>query len=149
MACGRDASVDSGDPPFNRRLHFEEAMTEAIQYSQEEPQTAQVLPDPCGYRLLIALPEVKETTEAGVYIPDERRDAETVASIVGFVMKSGPDAYSDSKRFPNGPWCKEGDWVVMRAYSGTRVRIHGKEFRLINDDSVEAVVEDPRGVVRA
>ena len=124
-------------------------MTEAIQYSGEEPRAASGMPEPAGYRLLVALPEVKEQTEAGVYIPDERRDAETVASIVGFVMKMGPDAYSDTKRFPNGAWCKEGDWVVMRAYSGTRVRIHGQEFRLINDDSVEAVVEDPRGVVRA
>ena len=124
-------------------------MTEAIQYSDEKPRNAQVLPEPSGYRLLIALPEVEEQTEGGLYIPDERRVAESVASIVGYVMKMGPDAYADEKRFPNGPWCKEGDWVVMRAYSGTRVRIHGKEFRLINDDSVEAVLEDPRGVVRA
>ena len=124
-------------------------MSEAIQYSNEEPRTAQMLPEPCGYRILIALPEISEKTEAGLYIPDERRDAESVASIVGFVMKTGPDAYSDTKRFPTGAWCKDGDWVMMRAYSGTRVLIHGKEFRLINDDSVEAVVEDPRGVARA
>ena len=64
-------------------------------------------------------------------------------------MKLGPDAYQDRKKFPTGRWCKEQDWIVMRAYSGTRLIIHGKEFRLINDDSVEAVVEDPRGVVRA
>lgn len=124
-------------------------MTEAIQYSSEKPREATQLPDPSGFRLLIALPEVEEKTEAGLYIPDERRDAESVASIVGFVLKSGPDAYSDKDRFPNGPWCKEGDWIVMRAYSGTRLRIHGKEFRIINDDSVEAVIDDPRGVVRA
>jgi len=124
-------------------------MAEAIHYSNEVPEKAKALPEPSGYRLLIALPEVEETTEAGLYIPDERRDAETVASIVGFVLKSGPDAYSDEKRFPNGPWCNEGDWIVMRAYSGTRLSIHGKEFRIINDDSVEAVVQDPRGVVRA
>jgi len=125
-------------------------MTEAIQYSDREPErTATKLPDPSGYRLLVALPEVEETTGGGIYIPEERRDAETVASITGFVLKSGPDAYSDEKRFPNGPWCKEGDWIVMRAYSGTRLNIHGKEFRIINDDSVEAVVEDPRGVSRA
>ena len=124
-------------------------MAEAIQYSNEVPETAKALPEPSGYRLLIALPEVEETTDAGLYIPDERRNAETVASIVGFVLKAGPDAYSDEKRFPNGPWCNEGDWIVMRAYSGTRLSIHGKEFRIINDDSVEAVVQDPRGVVRA
>ena len=124
-------------------------MAEAIQYSNEVPEKAKALPEPSGYRLLIALPEVEEKTEAGLYIPDERRDAESVASIVGFVLKAGPDAYSDEKRFPNGPWCEEGDWIVMRAYSGTRLNIHGKEFRIINDDSVEAVVQDPRGVVRA
>lgn len=122
---------------------------EAIQYSSEEPRKAKQLPDPSGFRLLIALPEVEETTSGGIIVPDERRDAETVASIVGFVLKAGPDAYADKARFPNGAWCKEGDWIVMRAYSGTRLLIHGKEFRIINDDSVEAVIDDPRGVVRA
>ena len=127
-------------------------MSEAIQYSNdvpEEPSGGKQLPDPTGFRLLIALPEVEETTEGGLFIPGERRDAESVASIVGFVLKSGPDAYADKERFPNGPWCEEGDWIVMRAYSGTRLRIHGKEFRIINDDSVEARVDDPRGEVRA
>tara|TARA_E500000331_G_C17218088_1_gene696758 strand:- start:804 stop:1202 length:399 start_codon:yes stop_codon:yes gene_type:complete len=129
-------------------------VTEAIQYSNVMPEEiegdrASQLPEPSGFRLLVALPSVEETTEGGLYIPDERRDAESVASVVGFVLKAGPDAYADKSRFPNGPWCNEGDWIVMRAYSGTRLRIHGKEFRVINDDSVEAVVQDPRGVVRA
>ena len=123
-------------------------MAEAIQYSSDEPRKAKKLPEPTGFRLLIALPEVEETTAGGIYVPDERRDAESVASIVGFVIKSGPDAYKDESRFPNGPWCMEGDWIVMRAYSGTRLRVHGKEFRIINAASVEAVVEDPRGVAR-
>lgn len=129
-------------------------LSEAIQYSDVKPEEIEgyrpsQLPEPSGFRLLIALPDVEETTEGGLYIPDERRTAESVASIVGFVLKAGPDAYADKDRFPNGPWCEEGDWIVMRAYSGTRLRIHGKEFRIINDDSVEAVVRDPRGVVRA
>ena len=110
-------------------------MAEVVQYSDQAPRVATQLPVPTGYRILVALPEVEEKTEAGLYITDERRDAETVASVVGFVMKIGPDAYRDEKRFPTGPWCKEGDWIVMRAYSGTRINIHGKEFRLINDDS--------------
>ena len=71
-----------------------------------------------------------------------------VASIVGFVIAMGPDCYKDEKRFPTGPWCKEGDFVLMRSYSGTRISIHGKEFRLINDDTPEAVVQDPRGIKR-
>jgi co-chaperonin GroES (HSP10) len=123
-------------------------MAEAIQYSSKEPRKAKKLPEPTGFRLLIALPEVEETTAGGIIVPHERRDAEAVASIVGFVIKKGPDAYGDSNRFPGGAWCEEGDWIVMRAYSGTRLRVHGKEFRIINDDSVEAVVEDPRGVAR-
>ena len=124
-------------------------MSEAVQYSERSPQKAKALPDPSGFRLLIALPEVEEATAGGIIVPEERRDAEQVASIVGFVLKSGPEAYGDKEKFPDGPWCKEGDWIVMRAYSGTRLRVHGKEFRIINDDSVEAVIEDPRGVARA
>ena len=124
-------------------------MAEVIQYSDEEPRVATKTPEPAGYRILIALPEVKEQTDGGIYVPDERRDAEAVAAVVGFVVKTGDSAYADKKRFPNGPWCKEGDWVVLRPYSGTRIRVHGQEFRIINDDSVEAVVENPMGVVRA
>ena len=65
------------------------------------------------------------------------------------ILKMGPDAYQDKKRFPNGPYCKEGDWIIMQAYSGTRIVIHGQELRLINDDTVKAVIQDPRGVKRA
>jgi co-chaperonin GroES (HSP10) len=107
------------------------------------------LPDPKGYRILIAIPEVSQKTEGGVFIPDERRNAEETASLIGYVMKVGSEAYADANRFPTGPWCKEGDFVIFRSYSGTRFKVMGKEFRLINDDTVEAVVEDPRGYSRA
>jgi len=107
------------------------------------------LPEPSGYRLLIAIPEVNEKTEGGVFMPEQLKKAEETASIVGFVVKAGPEAYGDVNKFPNGPWCKEGDFVIFRSYSGTRFKVLGKEFRLINDDTVEAVVEDPRGYSRA
>lgn len=107
------------------------------------------LPDPKGYRILIAIPEVSQKTEGGVFIPDERRNAEETASLIGYVLKVGSEAYADANRFPTGPWCKEGDFVIFRSYSGTRFKVMGKEFRLINDDTVEAVVEDPRGYSRA
>lgn len=81
--------------------------------------------------------------------PKTAMQLEEVSTVVGFVLKVGPDAYKDEKRFPTGPYCKEGDWVLFRAFSGTRIKIHGKEFRLINDDSVEGVVEDPQGITRA
>jgi co-chaperonin GroES (HSP10) len=107
------------------------------------------LPEPAGYRLLIAMPEVSEKTEGGVFMPDQLKKAEETASIVGYVVKAGPEAYADAAKFPNGPWCKEGDFILFRSYSGTRFRVMGKEFRLINDDTVEGVVEDPRGYSRA
>ena len=104
------------------------------------------LPEPSGYKLLIALPEVDEKTEGGIIKAQATRQLEEVGSIVGFVMKLGPDAYQDKEKFPNGPYCKEGDFILMRSYSGTRFSIHEREFRLINDDSVEAIVDDPRGI---
>jgi co-chaperonin GroES (HSP10) len=107
------------------------------------------LPEPTGYRLLIAIPEVSEKTEGGVFMPDQLKKAEETASIIGFVVKAGPEAYADANKFPGGPWCNEGDFVIFRSYSGTRFKVLGREFRLINDDTVEAVVEDPRGYSRA
>ena len=115
----------------------------------EDEQLKAKLPEPSGYRLLIAVPEISEKTEGGVFMPEQLKKAEETASIVGFVVKAGPEAYSDENKFPSGPWCKEGDFVIFRSYSGTRFKVMGKEFRLINDDTVEAVVEDPRGYSRA
>jgi co-chaperonin GroES (HSP10) len=115
----------------------------------EDVVTMAKLPEPRGYRILIAIPEITVKTEGGVYIPEKIRNAEETASLIGVVLKIGPEAYSDPNRFPGGAWCKEGDFVIFRSYSGTRFKVHGKEFRLINDDTVEAVVEDPRGYSRA
>jgi len=114
-----------------------------------DERVASKLPQPQGYKILIGVPEISEKTEGGVFMPDGLKSAEETASIIGFVMKLGPDAYNDENKFPNGAYCKEGDFVIFRSYSGTRFKIHGKEFRLINDDTVEAVVEDPRGYSRA
>lgn len=107
------------------------------------------LPEPVGYKILIAVPELNEKTDGGVYMPDSLKQAEETASIIGYVLKVGSVAYSDPERFPSGPWCKEGDFIIFRSYSGTRFKVMGKEFRIINDDTVEAVVEDPRGYSRA
>tara|TARA_R100000951_G_scaffold107504_1_gene102945 strand:- start:3549 stop:3947 length:399 start_codon:yes stop_codon:yes gene_type:complete len=111
----------------------------------EETKASQ-LPEPKGFKILIALPNPDEKTEGGIIKAHQTLQVEEIGSICGFVLKMGKDCYDDDKRFPNGPYCKEGDWVLMRSYSGTRFKIHGKEFRLINDDSVEAVVDDPRGI---
>jgi co-chaperonin GroES (HSP10) len=116
---------------------------------EKEGRYASQLPEPKGYKLLIALPEIDEMTDGGIIRSEDSRHEESIATVVGWVMSMGPDAYVNYDRFPNGPYCQVGDWVVFRAFSGTRLKIHGKEFRLINDDTVEAVVEDPRGVERA
>jgi len=116
---------------------------------EEDSRYASQLPEPKGYKLLIALPEVEEATEGGIIKSAQSQHEEAISTIVGWVMSMGPDSYANYSRFPNGPYCEVGDWVVFRAFSGTRIKIHGKEFRLINDDTVEAVVEDPRGVERA
>lgn len=120
-------------------------MDTALDIEKEEKQATQ-LPEPTGYRILIAIPEKEEKTEGGILKADETIRNEEVATITGFVLRMGPDCYKDESRFPTGAWCSEGDFVVFRAFSGTRIKIHGKEFRIINDDSVEAVVDDPRGI---
>jgi chaperonin GroES len=104
------------------------------------------LPVPTGYRLLVRLPEKKRKTEGGIHLPDERADREHTASIVGQVVVRGDDAYCDKERYPNGAWCQEGDWVLFRRYAGTRFKYRGEEWRLLNDDSVEAVVACPEEI---
>ena len=114
--------------------------------SQEEK--AKQLPDPVTYHLLCALPEVNEEYESGLLKAGQTMHFEEVLSPVLFVVKMGPDAYKDEKRFPSGASCKVGDFVLVRPNTGTRIKIHGREMRIINDDSVEAVIQDPRGITR-
>jgi len=111
-------------------------------------EKAKQLPEPSGYHILVAIPEVEEKFDSGIIKADSTMHFEEVLSTVFFVVKLGPDCYKDDKRFPSGPWCKVGDFILARPNSGTRLKIHGREFRLINDDSVEAVVDDPRGISR-
>ena len=115
---------------------------------QTDEEKARQLPEPKGYRILCALPEAEDKFDSGIVKSSETMRNEEVLSTVFFVVKLGPDCYKDDKRFPNGAWCKEGDFILARPNSGTRLKIHGREFRIINDDSVEAVVQDPRGISR-
>jgi co-chaperonin GroES (HSP10) len=116
---------------------------------EKAEQKAKGLPTPSGFKLLCALIEVGDTFDNGLVKADETKKVEELTSPVLFVIKLGPDAYKDAEKFPSGPWCKEGDFVITRPYTGTRMKIHGKEFRIIYDDQVEGVVEDPRGISRA
>jgi co-chaperonin GroES (HSP10) len=114
--------------------------------SQEEK--AKQLPKPSGYRILCAIPEQEKEYDGGIIKADETIRYEEVLTTVLFVVDMGPDCYKDTTRFPTGPWCKQGDFVLVRPNAGTRLVIHGREFRIINDDSVEGVVQDPRGIKR-
>lgn len=116
--------------------------------SKTAEEKASQLPRPSGYRILCAIPEQEETFESGLIKADETIRVEEALTTVLFVVALGPDCYKDESRFPNGPYCKQGDFVLVRPHAGSRLVIHGKEFRLINDDTVEAVVDDPRGIKR-
>jgi co-chaperonin GroES (HSP10) len=139
----------SSEPAFARRqksLDREEEKRPEV--TDAKARVAERMPVPTGYRILIALPEADETTEGGIIKAAETKRVEEVASICGMVIAMGPDCYKDEQRFPSGPYCQIGQWVMMRSYSGTRFGIDGTEVRLINDDSVEAVVDDPRGITK-
>jgi co-chaperonin GroES (HSP10) len=114
--------------------------------SKEEKATQ--LPKPSGYRILCAIPEVEKEYDSGIIKADTTIHHEEVLTTVLFVVEMGPDCYQDKVRFPNGAWCKQGDFILVRPNSGSRLVIHGREFRIINDDTVEAVVDDPRGIKR-
>jgi co-chaperonin GroES (HSP10) len=109
---------------------------------------ARQVPDPATFHLLCMLPEAQEEYEGGLLKAGQTMQFEELLSPVLFVAKMGPDAFKDEKRFPSGPSCKVGDFVIVRPNTGTRMKIHGTEWRIINDDSVEAVVQDPRGIQR-
>ena len=133
--------------PNKTIVDFKGKKVTAEEPKQERKPTQ--LPEVKGYRILCAVPSVEDTFESGIIKADKTKHIEEHSTVVLFVMKLGDMAYADKERFPTGPWCKEGDFVITRAYSGTRIKIHGREFRIINDDTVEAVVDDPRGYERA
>lgn len=121
----------------------------AVSFTASNEEKARQVPIPSGYRVLCAVPEVEEQYDSGLVKADQTINFEEKLATVLFVVEMGPDCYKDPARFPTGPWCKKGDFVIVRPNAGTRLLIHGREFRMINDDSVEAVVQDPRGIKRA
>jgi co-chaperonin GroES (HSP10) len=119
-------------------------------YSSEATaeEKAKQLPRPSGYHILCAIPEIEKEYDSGIVKADQTIHNEEVLTTVLFVVDLGSDCYKDPNKFPSGPWCKKGDFVLVRPNSGSRLVIHGREFRMINDDTVEGVVDDPRGIQR-
>ena len=125
----------------------EESDVELEEFRTVVNRAGDKLPKPTGWKLLIAVPKAREKTEGGIFKPGESVRNEEIGTIVGLVIQVGPLAYKDPKKFgTSGPWCNRGEFIVMRSYTGTRFMVGDQEFRLINDESVEAVVDDPRGV---
>jgi len=129
-------------------LNLSQAVDLTQLLDKTDEQKATQLPRPSGYRILCAIPEVEKEFESGIAKADITIQHDEVLTTVLFVVDLGPDCYKDESRYPTGPWCKKGDFVLVRPNAGTRLVIHGREFRIINDDSVEAVVDDPRGIKR-
>ena len=108
---------------------------------------AESLPRPTGYRILI-LPFTQSTvTKGGIHLAKSTVDKERLATVVGYVVAMGADAYSDLHKFPEGPWCKEGDWVIFGRYAGARFQIEGGDMRLLNDDEILATIDDPEAIL--
>lgn len=130
-------------------LLISDALGNVTELPKEPEQKATQLPKPQGFHILCMVPRAAEEYDSGLLKAETTQHYEEVLSPVLFVMDLGPDAYADKERFPSGPRCKVGDFILIRPNSGSRIKIHGQEFRIINDDSVEATVEDPRGISRA
>jgi len=134
---------------MNDKVNLSQAVDLSALLDKSAEEKASQLPIPSGYRILCAIPDVEETYESGLIKADATINYEEKLATVLFVVDLGPDCYADKTRFPTGPWCKKGDFVITRPNAGSRLLIHGREFRLINDDTVESVVQDPRGIKRA
>lgn len=130
------------------KLDLSQAVDLSALMDKSDEEKATQLPKPSGYRILCAIPEMEKEHESGIIKADITLQNEELLTTVLFVVDLGDDCYKDPSRFPTGPWCKKGDFVLVRPHAGTRLVIHGREFRIINDDSVEGVVADPRGIRR-
>ena len=105
------------------------------------------LPTPSGWRLLVLPFTPKEKTSGGLIIAQESLDRLRIATNCGYVLKIGPLAYFDKEKYPTGPWCKKGDWVIFARYAGSRLPIEGGEVRILNDDEVLGTIPDPESVL--
>jgi len=134
---------------MSETIDLSQAVDLSAPNGQSQEEKASQLPKPSGYRILCAIPDIEDAYESGLLKAEATINFEEKLATVLFVVALGPDCYKDPTRFPSGPWCKVGDFIIVRPNSGSRLNIHGKEFRMINDDTVEAIVDDPRGIKRS
>ena len=138
----------------NRVDNFGSQDEAPVQEEQEPTLTVETLdshteklPHPTGYRILILPFSTPSVTKSGIHLAKQTVDKERLATVVGYVVKLGPDAYGDMNKFPDGAWCKEGDWVIFGRYAGARFKIEGGDMRLLNDDEILAVIDNPEDIL--
>lgn len=155
MKYGSGNSADEAVKRFEERnvAHFQPRET-FNEIDTENPiavlagEAAENLPQPAGWKILIAIPRLKEQTKGGILKASETLEREQQATIVGYVIALGKECYTDKARY-SYQWCKPGDFILMRSYAGTRFLYLGQEYRFINEDVVEGVTPDPRGITKA
>ena len=118
-----------------------------VKKSKKVTDESTKLPQPTGWRMLVLPFKMKEKTKGGIIMGQDTLEKQQVASQCGNVLAMGPDAYGDKQRFPDGPWCKVGDWVMFARYAGSRIKIEGGEVRLLNDDEVLATIKNPEDIL--
>ena len=147
-------SISKNEVPKHKNAleeKYKEQKVESVEEKRvDETNVANIqdeLPIPSGWRLLVLPFTPKEKTKGGIIIAQEALDKARIATNCGYVVKIGPMAYGDKEKFPTGPWCKKGDWVIFARYAGSRLPIEGGEVRLLNDDEVLGTIKDPESVL--
>jgi chaperonin GroES len=125
----------------------EVAVSEAESYERLKSKESNKLPRPTGWRILILPFKMPEKTKGGIFLAQDAIERQQVGSNCGLVLEMGPHCYDDKKRYPEGPWCKKGDWVIFAKYAGSRIQIDGGEVRLLNDDEVLAKIDNPEDIL--
>jgi len=114
---------------------------------EKQKKEIEKVPTPVGWRMVLFPLKLDSKTKSGLYLTDDTVEQSQVSTNICKVLKVGPEAYKDKEKFPSGPWCKEGDWVLITRYAGSRIRIEDGELRIINDDEIIATVKDPRDIL--
>jgi len=117
-----------------------------VKKSEKKKEKEPKLPKPTGWRMIVLPFKMKEKTKGGLVLAETTIERQQVASQVGLVLAMGPQCYKDKERYPEGPWCKEKDWIMFARYAGSRIKIDGGEVRLLNDDEILATIENPEDI---
>ncbi len=148
LAVEADENNKKAEDKENRFLNkIQKEATDNIEHLPNE-KIIERLPDPTGWRILVLPYKGQGKTKGGVILTDETMQERTYTTVTGLVLKVGPDAYKDEKRFPDGPWRKKNDWIIFGRYAGSRFGIEGGEVRILNDDEIIAVVKDPEDILQ-